>query len=361
MLPISLTTRADDAKWFVSTVTAKTASGNVDPWDFVRLSKDILQRVMDQRTYSKVIKCLASARAIEVAGYWAGVKCKGYKLAERYLTSEPIRVNAVDTRLIERIQAEDKRLEAEQRKRWLPVHDDLKECQKRLTITRKADTIIDSLENPYARLGQDILVGNLRDRSMGFTVGKTRRVFNGATGMKKVVRECLLLGGDPVGSVDIVNSQPALLGVMLMNGLAHVDASELGRYCEVVYSGCFYELLMELTGLPRPKVKKGFLRDVVAKRGRYSPQIEAAFAGAFPSIHRAIRHVNRDDHGTLIRLLQCAEADLVIGQVTPLLIGAGVDVVTVHDELISRRSDVPTVKDTFVCLFDERGYRLKIK
>lgn len=75
--------------------------------------------------------------------------------------------------------------------------------------------------------------------------------------------------------------------------------------------------MIEATGLERDAVKLKFLRDVLAKKGRYPSEVEAAFGRAFPNVYRVIRQVNRHDHGELIRLLQRAESWLVIEQVAP--------------------------------------------
>jgi hypothetical protein len=90
---------------------------------------------------------------------------------------------------------------------------------------------------------------------------------------------------------------------------------------ELARSGLLYERLVELTGLSRDQVKLCFLRDVLAKRGRYPSVVESAFREDFPSVYRVIRWVNRDDHCALIRHLQRAEAWLVIDCVAPRLIG----------------------------------------
>jgi hypothetical protein len=114
------------------------------------------------------------------------------------------------------------------------------------------------------------------------------------------------------------------------------------------------------TGLDRDAVKLAVPRDVLAKRGRYTPVVESAFRAAFPTVLRIIRAVNRDDHGELIRLLQRAESWLVIEQVAPRLLGK-VRVVTLHDAIYSKRPDVGTVADAFREVFEELGFEMALK
>ena len=83
---------------------------------------------------------------------------------------------------------------------------------------------------------------------------------------------------------------------------------DLGSFESSVFEGSFYESLCKKTGLDRQTVKLRFLVDVLAKRGRYPSPVEQVFRRDYPTVHRAIRETNRDDHGTLIRMLQAAES-----------------------------------------------------
>jgi hypothetical protein len=123
--------------------------------------------------------------------------------------------------------------------------------------------------------------------------------------------------------------------------------------------GHLYEVLTAASGLDRDVVKLAVLRDVLAKRGRYPSAVESAFRDAFPTVYRIIRTVNRDDHGTLIRLLQRAESWLVIEQVALRLVRR-MPIVTLHDAIFSQRRDVRKVEDAFREVFDELGFKMSL-
>jgi hypothetical protein len=125
-------------------------------------------------------------------------------------------------------------------------------------------------------------------------------------------------------------------------------------------SGRLYERLMELTCLPRDVVKLAFLRDVLAKRGRYPSAVETAFRRSFPDVYGYIRAVNRQNHGELIRRLQRLESWLVIENVAPRLVGR-VPVVTLHDAIYSTLHSLEAVEAAFHEVFDEIGFRLSLK
>src|SRR5208282_4105753 len=96
---------------------------------------------------------------------------------------------------------------------------------------------------------------------------------------------------------------PPLPPVLAPLGACLGDSADIADFCDLASSGLLYERLVSLSGLDRDTVKLAFLRDVLAKRGQYPSAVEDAFRAEFPTVHQAIRFVNRADHGELIRLL----------------------------------------------------------
>ena len=225
-------------------------------------------------------------------------------------------------------------------------------------------------------------------------MGSTRRVFNSITGLKRELRSALRIDGEPLGSVDIRCAEPALLAIILTQNtppscgktaltykhgvpggpgslpslpapslaplVPSLASPDVADFCGLASAGCLYERLVLLSGLDRPTVKLSFLRDVLAKRGRYPSAVEDAFRADFPTVHRAIRHVNRDDHGELIRLLQRMEAWLVVETVSPRLVGH-VPTITLHDAIYSTGDGLPAVETAFLETFEAIGCRLALK
>lgn len=381
--------RADDARWLISTILRKTANRDTDPWGCVRLDSRILRRVMGDQN-PEIIRALEQG-AIETAGYYAGVKCKGYRLANRYLGDRCVRVPCVDPRLIHRIEQERQRQETEDRQPlWLPIHHALDAEQRRLTIDPAANAILATLPD-HCRLCQDVLVSRLRHREYPFSVSTTGRVFNAITGLKRELRRALRIGGEPLGGVDIVCAQPALLALEMTrntpsNGLKGAatykhtaetlspaspppvsfpdpDASsarDFDLFASLVFGGRLYEYLMEATGFDRDTVKQRFLVDVLAKRGTYPSTVERAFSVGFPSVSTFIRAVNHRDHADLIRRLQGVESWLVVEQVAPRLVGC-VPIVTLHDAIYSTVGNLPAVEEAFQSVFHAIGFSLALK
>ena len=198
----------------------------------------------------------------------------------------------------------------------------------------------------------------------------------------------------PVGCVDIRCCQPALLGLLihrhntlnsgafkldsykpggsvapfpalvLPSGLPAVPPGELDSFCaltEAEGNGGLYVYLLGALGwggLERDRLKLLFLRDVLAKKGRYQSVVEDAFRSLFPITWAFIQAVNRSDHATLIRALQQLEAWLVIHTIAPAV---EVPLVTLHDGAYCRRQDTPALKEAFLRGFETVGLRASVK
>ena len=372
--------RADAARWLMSVILRKTADRAVDLWGCVRLDAMILRRVMGRHS-SDIARALERGGAIETTSYRGGVRCKGYRLAQRYLGDRCVRVPCLEPHLLARLDAERQRLDAQDtRSAWLPIHHALDAEQRALSIdARAADAILVGLP-AHSRLCQDVLVGDLRRRTFRFSVGSTGRVFNAITALKRELRGAVRLAGEPMGCVDLVCSQPSLLALEMLqdfppNGLKgratymHIGAVSLppcppllpaSAFLSLVLDGLLYEFLAQRTGVSRDSVKLALLRDVLAKRGRYPSQVESVFRGEFPEVYAFVRRVNRYDHAELIRRLQRLESWLVIHQVAPRLVGR-VPCITLHDAIFSSLRSLPAVEAAFQEVFDTIGFRFSTK
>lgn len=385
-LSARLLKHADEARYLVSQIVIKTAFEGTDPSGFVRLHHNILRRVMDKDCIAPITKALRVGGVIEVAPHCKGVRSKGYRMTARYNPANSVRVPAIDPGLIERIERERRRMNEEQRHRWLPVHYRLSGEQSGLTITDEADAILDGLPAETRErvcLGQSLLIDRLRRREFYFSVGTTGRCFNNLCNLKRELRLAVRLCGEPLGNVDIRCSQLAMLGILLITsnptfvpnlGETYQDwcCPRLARaaqerdapeFATLASNGGLYERLLAEAGWDssqRDRLKESVMRDILAQRGMYTNDVVEAFKRLFPSVYRAIRDINRDDHGTMIRLLQRVESWLVIETVAPRLLGR-IPIVTLHDAIYCRRRDVGVVAAAFDAVIKEQGFKITLK
>ena len=150
-----------------------------------------------------------------------------------------------------------------------------------------------------------------------------------------------------------------------------VGQANLEQYCSLTQSGEFYDFLVyEMSGMTRSEIKKRFLCDVLAKRkaskagAEYRSDIEDRFAALFPPVYRYIRATNKHgwEHANLIRQLQRAESDLVIGRVCEglRLRHPKMFVLTLHDAIYSTEQNMTKIRAEFGRAFDETGYPMSL-
>jgi hypothetical protein len=321
-----------------------------------------------------------------------GRQSTGYCLTDRYLADHHVRCFPVVPQVLERFARLEAYYAKEQAKRRLPIHDALNALQyEYLTVDQgQAEAILDVMPIK-SFICQDVLVSNLVRRELTNSVGRTGRYFNGLTGVSRHLRVALRIAGEHLANVDVTCAQPGLLALLMqlsltppcgLKGVSPYKHSWLdgmpSQVCALRCAGLpaagpdvasfrsdvcqqdLYALLAEATGLERSVVKRRFLVDVLAPRLAYPSPVRSAFRLLFPSVAEFIEYVNRDDHAELIRLLQRLEAWLVVETVAPKLVNV-CPIVTLHDAIFCRASDLPAVRHAFEETFQEIDFTLRLK
>lgn len=378
-----LAPQADDANWIVSTVLRKMAIKDVDNNGFAHLSSDIMRRILRKDTMTELIDALKHG-SIETSPYERGVRCRGYRLSRRYLGEEVKFVQAGDPALLRRIEREKLRAKEDFGERS-KTHLSLIGLQNNLGIDfDPACKLIQALPK-YSKTCQDVLVKSIHRREYAFSVSKTGRVYNSITGLKRDLRRFITIDGEHVGCCDIKCCQPALLAALIRNYTTFeakclaaywyscvpvcvsvpvslcVCAPDFYTFESLVCDGSFYSHLSELSGLSRDRVKHEFIVSVLAKKsGAYQTQVERVFCSEFPSVYRFIKDVNRQDHGTLIRILQRLESFFVIDTISRDLIGR-VPFVPLHDAIYCGKRHLSCVDSAFSEAFERFGVKMSTK
>jgi hypothetical protein len=390
----------DDARYFIGLILTKFARRQVDKRDAVLLQAKFLRAIMNKHKYHGVVDALLAGGAVKRFPYSAG-RSFSYKLAERYIHDQHVRVPVTCPRLASRLKVFHESDAATRCGRMKPVHRHLEQRQHGLRIDGglAREILRDMPEsNPFDCQG--ILVRDIEERRYRFNVGRYGRVANSITNLKRQVRSALRVDDARLDGVDIVAAQPSLLGLLLHRqrkeqeqaeprqkegerGEGIYDAPHLPlyrgdvqRYLELVQSGTLYEtLLAELrrrgVEITRETLKHKLLRDVIAKKkaGRgsfeYPSLIEGVFSELFPTVYLFVRWYNRDgwEHQNLIRELQRQEAGLVIERVAGELVTKHPRdfFITVHDSIYTTPGKAEKVRRAFEKEFDRMGFAMRLK
>jgi hypothetical protein len=390
LLPKTLHRYADDARYLVSTILRKTAKGQGDDCGYVPLRAEYLRAVISERRGRDVIESLLAAEAIHRTPYQVGVRSFAYRLDDRYLGDLHVRLAIESIRLLRKLEQHFAHCQDEADQRMKPVHHVLATLQNDLQIDgAESKAILTTLpveSNPFDVQG--ILVRDILDRRFRLSVGYFGRVANSITSMKRELRAALRCAGMQLAGVDISCAQPCLLSLLIRfcqkNVTSYIGTRWLppvvlpccpvpccpsvAVFSEACLSGELFGILgMRLTDAgviwSRNEVKRRFLTDCIAKKGNYPSVIEDVFRAEFPGVWQFIKDVNRDDHATVIRILQRLESWLVIEQVCGRFVQRhpGAFVITIHDSAYVRPVMLGALVESFEDVFESLDFKPTLK
>ncbi len=347
------------------------------PDDYLPVSSAVLRAILPRRHYRAILDALAAGGVIEGRdGYWAGSgarrgRCKAYRLTDAYRDAPFRRERLTHTELVRKVR---KFRERPDERSAAPVHRHLRQWVHRLTVIPGAPA--DSL--PLAVI---------RDRRFFSKVCEQGRVHSNLTNLPRGLRKHLRAGGRPLWGIDVVNSQPLLLGLTLAGGRAALAAhltiyrdwltnpthtpppshphphhpppttntlpyvgtyssagqDDLRLYVDLCTEGQIYERLMKRTGFDRDLAKERFFAVAYNKPWQAARTVMGrAFREEFPSVWRSIRELNGSDHGELARRMQTVESYLVVWRACGRLMRAfpKAPLLTLHDCLLTDESHV---------------------
>jgi hypothetical protein len=388
-LPYALRRDHDCARWLVSTILRKLASRPGKTLRPVALYSRHLERMMGRR-YAMIVKALIDGHVVSrTHHYTVGERSFGYYLDRRFVDQPHIRVEITDDRLRNRIERFKDECRAKQLARFRPIHRELFRLQRQLRVDEgEAASIVAGLppeSNPFDVQG--ILLRDIIDHRYRMSIGPTsHRIYNAITSLARPARKALRIGGAPLAGIDLKCCQPALLAMLMQGNLKITQIAKTAEHSKVytcpdslpalppdcvdadvrdfafrTADGSLYDFLVErVPGQTRALLKRGFLRDFLAKKGCYDSPVENAVRNHWPSVHSFVRTTNRDDHAALIRALQRTEAWLVIDRVCGRLVDSRPDdfAITLHDAVYSHPDHTPAVRTAFGDTFDEMGFSI---
>jgi hypothetical protein len=200
-----------------------------------------------------------------------------------------------------------------------------------------------------------------------------RRFHSNFTSLSKSLRQSLkTTTNDQLTTIDIVNSQPLILGILTRDQSTALPlCSTLTRWIELTEKGLIYDFaadrLTKLTGEkwePRPDAKElfvPFLFDRISsmKRNLLWPVFESDFR----SVLDCILKIKRERFQALAHRLQEMEAEIMIDCVAAEYMRRYPDapILSVHDELIVPQHHRSEVEEMIKIAFSKHGITPKVK
>lgn len=368
-----------NAEWFIHSLYTRRTTRKLARDAFVTMHSRILDRIMGH-TYAKLINAMVNCDLVEKDHYIIrGKKSQGYRLTLPYRHQVHRLGQLANKPLCTKLD----RHKADRRALWSPVHHYLFSWLNKVELWG----------NLKRYKAQTLPIARIQDKDFFCKVDKYGRVHSNVTNLKRTLRQYLHLEGHNLCELDIRNSQPLLLCILMRQlystgNLDHInsyynhtqetthhilplcspfsDERTLPRdvlaYQSLCESGNLYESLMDVAEVKRRK-RKRFKKRIISRvfycrNNRQENPLSTIFASMFPSVMDCIRALKKDDYRHLSHLLQRVESDLIVHRVCGRLLYEydALPVLTVHDSLLTPTQHL----DTVISVLMEESHKLGI-
>ena len=201
-----------------------------------------------------------------------------------------------------------------------------------------------------------ISLSAINDGELYFKKNKTNgRVDSNLTSLKSEYKQ-FILTDKQLYSIDIVNSQPYILSLLLDDVQ---DKEEVQKYKDWTSMGQFYEnfsrSVYSRTGkeITRSEIKKMMFCIFYSKNTSFCKQ-KGVFTDIFPSIMKYIESKKKTKHNQFAIDMQKAESDMCIDIIAKELDDKGITYFTIHDSFIVDKKDIYETKQSIFNNFNKK-------
>jgi len=368
----------------------------IDEQGYVPLHAPLLK--LRVHNYFSYMKYLIENGVIECSGkYEPGARSKGYRFAEHYRTSPIISITITKRTLIKSIQSKDnwtRNMEAKYHflHRWF---DDKLSIDYAAATEMNEQMKLHSIEscdnNAYLRFNANQAnIIRLKEHDYYFNVDcSAGRLHTNLTALKKELRQYVHYDGQILASVDVVASQPFLIGNLLLSPYftekenksvlsyhsvwgrirKEMDLAQIRKHTQNLDDDAalfkldcatdFYSAFMDrikLAGieiyLDRDTVKKATYMILYSKNGYFSQngaEMKRIFKVLYPSVYALLEVYKKRTHTALPVLLQHVEAQVILSGVARGISKRKKDVplYSLHDSLVLPASEIALCKEAF--------------
>ena len=345
-----------------------------DSGSWINLSSVHLRNVMSTHRANVIIRFWIRQGVIECNEKAAKNKfCKGYRFTEAY-RHEPMHLTPfVDKRF-------SSSLDRKKQQQYLkPNVEQLNQTfllfnlqELKIDIDSALARIEDKFRRVRKRFGKYnkyiTAVTALHNREYYFKRdSKGRRLHNNFVNLPKFSKkDVYLLTGEELVNIDIVNSQPLMLCILLMaHGITGIE-----DYVTACETGKLYESLADAAGIEiadRTKYKRRFFKRVLYGRNENacnSPEFKT-FATLYPTVAAFVVAQKKHSHKELSVKLQRIESEIVLDRVIQGLAmeynPADYFALTIHDSITTTRSNEADMRERMLAAFKPYGVTPKLK
>lgn len=169
--------------------------------------------------------------------------------------------------------------------------------------------------------------------------------------LKSFIRKnCLLIDGEETFELDIKNSQPLFLNLIINSEENKICKLELDLFRLLTKNGLFYDYIMENSKIKDKKIAKEYTYKVLfGKNGNC--KADRMFKSLFPTIHSFIKDYKskNKNYKILAHKLQSLESNLIFNQIVKEIMEKApyIKLITIHDSIVSIKKYRNVVEDIF--------------
>jgi len=193
---------------------------------------------------------------------------------------------------------------------------------------------------------------SLKEKNIWYNFDNYGRLHTNFTTLKSDIRDQhLLIDNEQTKEIDIVNSQPIFLSILLSKNLNEVNKEEYLNFKELVLTGNLYNYISSNFGRKNKKETKKVMYTVLFGTNHLNKKENKIFNELFPSIFNFIKKYKKKNgtYKALAYNLQRSESKFVFSEICKEIIHTypGLPFFTVHDSITVKKSDYNKVKKIF--------------
>jgi len=400
--------RADAANWFVDRLFLYSHFGmRRDQFGYTPLKVAYLRRVVPRSIERDLRRALIKAGVIECDGrYVVGQKSFGYRLLPQYQSRHhriAIQHPGIRDRILKVRRADLKKLSR--------VHLHLFRQFDRLSLDLSSVAVDGQAESKWSHFNE-MTLDLLRNKDWMPTVCEYGRFHTPLTRLMTEYRAGLRLDGLKVINLDLANSQPLFLSLLMkrimsvqrleddLKARIDVEGEELrrvlyssdvldnpvltcpvespilgspytmaeainsvsvyddvSRYIHLTEHGQLYDFLSQNSPLSRSDFKETLFKDVFFCRNAYRTALTDEFERLFPNVLAFMQKIKRSNYRRLAWIMQKEESKLMIDGVCGRIMNEHPDlpILTIHDSIMTIPDREDTVRQAILSEFARVG------
>lgn len=404
-LPKHLMKYIDGVRYLIHFIHRKSNRLKKKNKQFVNINNRYISDIIGRDKFKEIRNILIDQGIIEIDGIAIeGKKSYGFRITEKYFNKKFKIYPIINPKLIKKLKNLDIKYQNDNDK-----HDVYDLLNKNLTEVgieynnskRYAKKNYSKDPNKYYSLVNSIEM--IKDKYFYFHLDKYGRVHTNISNIRSDVRQFLLHKKERLVEIDIVNTQPLLLGLISLNELfnmnrIHNDNKEenslqkridlsiikekeallpplsshpnhfkssisylspysssykipydVHYYMDLVQKGTIYDYFRGK--FPNKQSRKGmkyrFFVEVMFSKNEVFTDLTQVFKEMFPNVYKAITHIKRFNHCELAHRLQRAESDLMLLKIAYRAFKQhpGIFLATIHDSFLTHKEDVDKVSN----------------